>query len=464
MKPSLNRRELLQSVSAAGAIAWGANLIGGSPGSSVLASAATSAPLIDATYHYELDMQAEGVVLLGPDDEVKKVAFTVNTQQSFDERAIIADGGRMASRTYTKAELVKRFGALEPETVHLGPLPLDVIALPEQPDSGRMLFRSSQQALTQQNVNLLQIPLSPMWLDELAVMIFQGKEKLAVGDRINLPHDLVAKLFCLEEVSEQSLTCEVEKANDGQAVLRLVGDVTGRSLDVIAKIRLNASARAVFATRTLTQVRASFFEQREKGVVSPGYAVTTKIKLDQSPADREILPSVIREQLTLAAAAPVFVFSSKLNQVEFQHTPQWHLVLEQKGAAIWRLIVDGEPMTQCNMLFPLTANRDTVTLKQFVEEVESSLQGSVGRIISQQAIKGANGLDLLRVQVAGKDEDVELVWAYYHLQDKNGRRAQLVFTTEAGLVDALGQSDLLIAQSLVLQASPVADNTETTRR
>ncbi len=463
MPAPLNRRDLLAGLSTVGAAWLGGHLNSTANAWGQPASNTRSRHFVDTTYQYELDLQSEGFVLLGPDEEPKKVAFNVNAQQSFSERAIITDGNRMASRLYRSAKLEKRFGAMSPETVSIEPAPLRVITLPEHVDSGRMLFYSAERPLSAQIISLLQTPLSPIWLDELAVILFQDKSKLATGDRVPLNADLLTKLFCLEAVTEQSVVCEVEKANDSQAVLKLTGDVSGRSLDVTTKIRFNASARAIFETRSLSQLRASIFEQREKGVISPSYAVTTKLKLDQTPATEEISAETIRQQIGLTGSDLILNYTSNTNQIEFQHSPQWHLVLDQKGAAIWRLIVDGEPMTQCNMLLPVTPSREKIDLSTFAKEVEQTLQESQGRIVNQQTLRGANQAEVFRVTAIGKEEEIDLTWAYYFIQDNSGRRAQLVFTTEADLQDAVGQSDLLIAQSFILKSAPIAQTPATVR-
>lgn len=463
MSSNLTRREVLAALSTFGA-AFGLNHIVAATGTSAFHSNRSVWAFVDTTYSYELDLQSEGVVLLGPDEDVKKVAFTIGSQQCFSERAVIVNGDRMASRLYQKAELVKRFGALEPETVSIHPAPLQVLAMPESPESGRMVFQCTDRQISGRVSNLLQVPLSPIWLDEMATVLFQDKAKLVVGDRINLSADLVAKLFCLDEVRETTIVCEVEKANETQAVLKLSGDASGRSLDVATKIRVNASVRAIFETRSLSQLRASFFEQREKGAISPAYAATTKIKLDQSLAATEISAATIRQQTDRSGSAPIFIYQSADNQVEFQHTPQWHLVLDQKGASIWRLIADGEPMTQCNMLFSTGADKTQLDLKTFVAEVEASLQGNLVQIVKQELLSGANQAQVFRVEAIGKDEEIDLVWVYYLIQEAHGRKAQLVFTTEADLKDAVGQTDLLIAQSFRQPAASIADAATTTAR
>ena len=462
MKSKLSRREVIAAFSTVGASFGLGHLAAELANASGLEIIVPT--WVDTTYAYDLDLQSEGVVLLGPENEEKKVSFTIASQQTFTERAVIADGARMASRLYQKAELVKRFGALEPETVSIQPAPLAVLALPETPESGRMTFHSVDRPLSAQVNHLLQAPLSPIWLDEMAAVLFNDKSKLTIGDRVNLSADLVAKLFCLEEIRETSIVCEVEKANDSQAVLKLSGEATGRSLDVTSKIRVNASVRAIFETRSLSQLRASYFEQREKGAVSPAYAATTKIKLDQAPAPTEITEAIITQQRKVAKSAPVLAYQSKVNQVEFQHTPQWHLVLDQKGAAIWRLIVDGEPMTQCNMLFSATVEKTELDLDTFASEVATSLEGHLTQITKQEVLRGVHQSQIFRIEAIGKDDEVDLVWVYYLVQEANGRRAQLVFTTEADLKEAVGQTDRLMVMTLSQAASPTAANPSETVR
>jgi len=462
----LDRRLWMCGLATAGATFAGFN---GNAWSAALARPVSTTLLMlgDAeatTCQYALELQADGSVTLGQESDPKQVAFTVITRQQFAQRPISTAAGRMASRLYQRAELVKRFGALEPETVAIGRSPLAVLAFTEAPESGRMEFRSQERPLTQAIVNMLQKPLSPLWLDPMADLMLDGRPKLEVGNRLELPDDLVAKLVCLEEISEHSLVCTVDKANDTQAVATLSGDVNGRSLDVTSKLRLNASLRIIYATTTVTQVRASYHEKREKGVISPAFSATTRLKLDQSPASQPIPQSVIDRQLQLLQTPGHLTFTSASNRVELQHTGQWHLVLDQPGAIIWRLIIGGEVLMQCNLLLPTAPSTQALSISEFAREVEASLSESSGQVVGQQRISGAGGSEVLRVQAVGKEEEIDLAYVYYLVTAPNGRQAQLVFTTEAGFKEAVGQSDRLFAETLIMRESPVANSSSATTR
>ncbi|GEM_PF-1553037 len=436
--PSLGR----SAQAGTGSIGWGIALV----------------PEISETLAYSIDIQSEGLVFLGSAEDPKQVPFTVTCKQKYAERLIVRDAIRLASRRYQQGDLVKKFGALEAETVSLGKTPLELIAFPESVDSGRLEFRSAETQLSEKQISLLQVPLSPIWLDELATQVFAGKTKLQVGEKVAISAELAKKLFCLEEVTATTLVCETEKANDSQAVLKISGDVEGRNLDVKTNFRLNSSIRAIFATGKFTQLRASYFEQRAKGTVTPAFQATTKLKIDESEVGTPISNSTIKKHLELPESAAILSFNSDTNMIQLQHGNQWHLLLDQKGAIIWRMISSGEPLTQCNLLLPATKATESVSLNEFVEKVGESLADNDISIDSQQKLQGINGAEILRVQATGKEAGVDLTWIYYYITTSDGRRAQMVFTTDSSFLPALGNADQMMAQTLVFNDDQVASN------
>lgn len=455
MSSTINRRHWILSVGSAAACGSAWTSAGG------LTWGAYSERMLRPVIAYALDFQTEGKVVLGPDEEPKPVAFTVSSKQNFSERLIVQDDIRLACRVYDRAELEKKFGTLDSQTVAIE-TGQAVLAFAETKYSGRMEFRCKDTKLQSGQWNLLQVQLSPMWMEELAAALFADKAKLQIGDKFVVDAALAARLFCLEEVTATSLTVETEKANDSQAVLKLAGDVEGRSLDVKALFRVNSSLRAVFQDRQFSQVRASFFEQRTKGVITPAYSATTKMKLDQVENKTEISESLIKELMAEISQAAVLQFESDKNEIQLQHGSQWHLLMDQPGAIVWRLISGGEPLTQCNLLLPATKASEKLSLDDFVEKVTESLTDNEVRIVAKETIPNVNGRQIFRVQAAGKEAGVELNWIYYYIATADGRRAQMVFTTDEGFLEAMGDSDRLMAETLQWSNSKVASRSTNT--
>lgn len=411
---------------------------------------------VTATHGYTIDMQSDGKLSLGEGEKKHVMPFHVTCQQEFAERLIIRDDIRLASRQYQVARLEKKFGNQEPEVISLPTDPTNILAFAESTDSGRMEFRSLDISLSQDQWNLLQTPLSPIWLDQLAKELMGQASRKTVGDKIKVSDALVSRLLCIESLETTNVICEVEKANDTQAVLKLTGEAEGRVLDAATKFKINASLRCLFETARITQLRASYVESREAGGIHPEFTASTKMKLDEAKPSAEIPSDTVRELVGLSQQAPVLTFSSDSNPVQLQHSNQWFLVMDRRGEITWRMIASGEALTQCKLLLLATKSESDVSLNDWVEVVNTAHKETGGEVVDTESLTGHDGGRIHRVEVHGKEGGADLAWIHYYISLPDGTRGEMAFTTDRDFVPALGGSDRLMAQSLQPVAVKVA--------
>lgn len=430
-------------------------------GAALLTSRAQADPTktrVEANTGYALDFESEGKISLGSEEQKHEMVFTVNCQQEFDERLIVRDDVRLAARQYHTANLQKRFGKQDPETITLAEGDRKVLAYAESINSGKMEYRTQAMTLTGDQWKMLQTPLSPIWLSELAEQMLGDRDQLVIGDKIDLPDALVARLFCLEEITTSSIQCQVEKANRTQAVLKLAGEAEGRVLDAKTNLKINSSLRCIFADRRISQLRASIVETREEGGVHPEFTARTRMKIDEVAPKAEMPQTEIATLLGLLKKPAILTYVSDNNPIRLQHTNQWHLVMDQRGEITWRMIAEGEALTQCKLLLLATKNTDAdVSLKDWIDVVQSAHSEIETEIVSQETVTGANNSRIHRVQIHGEENGAKLAWIHYYIGFVDGTQGELAFTTDEELVATLGDTDRLMAESLTQNATRVAN-------
>ena len=451
MSRLLNRRQWISNVS--GAIA-GFSLL------PAVLLADEPQTRLTGTSGYLIDMQSDGKISIGEEEKKHEIPFSVTCQQEFQERLILRDDIRLATRKYKVAKLQKRFGNQESEQVELSTGQSAILAFAENVDSGRMEFRTSANKLSEDQWNLLQTPLSPIWLNQLAEEMLGSKPRLTVGDRIEVSEILAARLFCIETPDKSSLVCEVEKANESQAVLKLSGQISGRVLDVDTEFKINASLRCVFADAKITQLRASFVESRQEGGIHPQFSASTKMKLDLKEEVQEIDNGTVRELVALAQQPAILSYVCDQNPIQLQHSSQWHLVLDRRGEVTWRMVASGEALTQCKLLLLATKSEDEVSLDDWVEVVKTAHQEIDAEIINQETLDGEMGSQIHRVEVRGRENDTDLAWIHYFVSFPDGTRGELAFTTDKDFVPTLAETDRLMAQSLTQNDLKIASANE----
>lgn len=313
-----------------------------------------------------------------------------------------------------------------------------LIVLQTEGDEGT--FFSPLGPLTREELELVDVPGTGV----LPELLLPGKE-LSVGDTWEVPTAAVVRLLSLDAVHKHDLIGKFDEIRDGILILSLEGKATGAIGGVSSEVNLKAKLNIDPKEQLLTWLAISLNENRAIGHAQPGYEVTTRIRIltalgDAAPeiseTSLENLPLVAKTGETLIA------FRSEKGGFELAHDRRWRVMSEKYDSAVLRLIDRGELVSQCNISkLKNFAKGENLTLEAFQEDVKAALEKQKGQIAEASQNTTDDGILVQKLLVTGSAAELPIQWTYYHLSDSEGRRASLVFTIDAKLVERYGHID-----------------------
>jgi hypothetical protein len=315
--------------------------------------------------------------------------------------------------------------------------------------------------LTREEIELLDVPGAGV----LPELLLPGKE-LKVGETWELSNDTVVKLLSLDAVHKQDFVGKFDELRDGIAILSLEGKVDGAVGGVSTEFNLKAKLNLDPQEKLLTWVALSFTENRAIGHAQPGYDVTTRIRMLTGLAAEapEISEAAISKlPLTAGTGEKLIAFRSEKGGFELVHDRRWRVMSEKYDSAILRMVDRGELVAQCNIgkLKSFTKG-EQLTLDGFQEDVKIALEKQKATITEAAQSTTENGLLVLRLLVTGQASEVPIQWTYYHVSDNTGRRASIVFTIDAKLVEKYAHLDQEILSAFKLFDPPRDESSEPT--
>lgn len=301
--------------------------------------------------------------------------------------------------------------------------------------------------MTYENVELLRTP-----GDSLALL---GLLPLQEIDSTSTWTPAAWVLPCLagvEAVSEQSLTCNVEKLDSQFAIITFEGKLAGAVHGAVTKISVSGKVAFDRANKHIRQAVVEQEEERAIGAVSPGMKVKATIQVDRAPvsgsnafSDTALSRVPINtepQQLALWFDAPW--------GLRFAYDRHWHVFHQKENVAVLRLMDAGSLVAQCNVSqMPMLAAGAVTSMNQFQDDIRTSLGAAVKGFSEAAQTKTSSGITLYRVVATGEAQKVPMHWLYYLCISPDGRQTAFVFAVESRLVEQLAQRDREMVESVL---------------
>ena len=313
-----------------------------------------------------------------------------------------------------------------------------LIVLQTEADEGT--FFSPEGPLLREELELIDIPGTGV----LPELLLPGKA-LKVGETWTLTDAAVVRLLSLDAVHKHDIAGKFDELRDGVAILSLEGKASGAVGGVSSDVNLKAKLNIDPQEQLLTWLALSFTENRAVGHAQPGYDVTTRIRIltkfvDDAPEISE--KSLAMLPLTAGLGEKLLTFRSEKGGLELNHDRRWRVMTERYDSAVLRLVDRGELIAQCNIAKLKNFSKDEkLTIEAFQQDVKKALEQNKGTITEASQNTTDNGLSVMRLLVTGAASEIPIQWTYYHVADAEGRRASLVFTIDAKLVERYAQID-----------------------
>ena len=313
--------------------------------------------------------------------------------------------------------------------------------------------------LTQNEYELIDTPADTL----IAAHLF-NKKKIEIGDQWKPNNSILARFLNIDTVQENNVNHKLLKIEKSIATIHTSGELVGY-IDG-AKTDINVSGTTHFDVK-LGQIRQLIFtinQNREIGLLAPGLQAVFKIQTEIQPIDstNDLTDSALAKlQSQRLQITDHLVLVSKSNLFSLTHPRAWRLISDTQDRTVLRYLHQGEMLGQCDILpLPKRPAEHPQTLENFKKSIRDNLADQQAAIINAHQSTTASGLEWLRVEAAGASDGVALHWIYYVLNHADGRRLQLVFTTEPQQKSAFTGADqsLINAIEFGKSSTPVTSN------
>ncbi len=396
-------------------------------------------------------LEGSGVVI--PDQE-KTMNLDLEARFQYDERVIARARSLKSIRQYHTANAKIKLGehTSTNQLTKQNKIIINQTGSPGEP----IKIASLRGPLSQNEFELLNVPANTLILSE----IFE-RQNARPDDTWKPDSTVLAQFLNIDRVDDSTLEIELKSVKNNVANLVMSGKVTGSIDGAFTEIDVNGSVRFDVKRGLVTQSRFNLSQQRDMGLMAPGLEATFKLSTRLSNPDKTT-------QLTDQGLAALRQSAGKITDslilepassaVSLMHVRDWRVIGDHSQRTIMRYLSKGKMLGQCDIIdLPKRLNNQPQSLEQFKLVVKEKL-ASYGVVITGGNQTQTNaGLNVLRVDATGKSKDVDLKWTYFTITNNDGRRVQLVFTSEPGAAQALSGPVNSLVQSLRFE-TPTTQN------
>lgn len=301
--------------------------------------------------------------------------------------------------------------------------------------------------MTQSEFELVNTPANTLILSEVF-----ARDRVKVGDTWSPDSQVLAQFFNIESVDKSDVRIELANVKGKDAILVIAGNIEGNVDGAITQIALNGSVRFNSSLGSVTQANLTISQQRDIGLVVPGLDATFKMLISLKPIEQsESLSDAGLASLRKNAGSITddLSLTPEGSSVSLIHPRQWRVISNHRARTILRYNQNGRMIGQCEILpLPSRMPNQEQTLEQFQAVVKNKLAENTGEIESANASQSENGLEWMRVKASGTTNGVNLQWIYYTISSPDGRRVQLVFTTEPAYSNMFTSTERFLVDSL----------------
>jgi hypothetical protein len=390
----------------------------------------------------QLVLEGRGVVR---PEEKQTMRMSVDARFEYDERVIARTTQLKSVRSYDTAQARIRLDN-KPLVNQLSADKSIVIVQTAAPDQALKLAAIGG-PLTQNEFELINTPANTLILGE----IFE-KRSVRKGDTWTPDEQVLARFLNIDTVDETDVQIELADIRDGLATLVIAGETTGVIDGAITELSLNGSVRFNTESGTVTAASITISQQRDIGLVAPGLDATFKIVMKIQPvADSPHLTNQgltrLREQAS--SITDELLLTPESSPVTLRHPRQWRVIANHPARTVLRYTRRGLMVGQCDIIpLPERLPNQEQSLEQFRSVVKNKLAENSGQITAANQSRSKQGLEWMRVEATGSSNGVNLNWIYYTINSQDGRRVQLVFTTEPGYVKSFSALENYLIDSL----------------
>jgi hypothetical protein len=395
-------------------------------------------------YTVDAKIQAHGSINPSPAGKTAPMAMTVDGHFDYDEiRLDSPQNGTLRSVRYYR----EAAASIQVNKHRDAPaLADDKRLIVAGADSKSTALSPPRGQLTREELDLIDIPGNTLVLDQL----LPGRE-LKEGETWKIPDAALAQLLCVDVVSRNGIQCQLGDANDATAKIKFGGTLDAAVAGVSTEIQLEGSAVFDFKHKCLTSIQMRIKERRPAGYIGPQMDIEANVEVQIEPREKSeyLTPAVLKEAADLDPFAQPLLLRSEFGAFHLIYDRRWHVTRNEAERTVMRLIDRGELVAQCNLTpLPRLDEGKTVTIEEFQAEIQKSLGKRFDHFETVAEGKGAGGIKVLKVFVAGIVSDIPIQWRYYLVIAPDGHRLAITYTLENELVQRFADADAAMTESI----------------
>jgi len=423
-------------------------ILAGVAGSSFGQSVELAEPsLKDACFRVQMSMALDGKVTV--QQEGKSDAFPHQARASHDYVERILDAkdnrGERAARLYSQASV--EFPSHKTPTKN--ELRTERRLLAVYRDKTQVTSYSPRGALTREEMEITE------HLDTLALPgLLPGKE-VKVGDTWKLPTSVVEPMCGFEGTQTNELVGKLEKVEGDKAVFSIQGTAKGISMGASASMLVSATGVFDTTAKRITSLEWKQSDQRTQGPISPALSADVTIKMSREVVEQPKQLSDLALVVVPSGSPPAELTDlqfrdTKKGMYEVRHGREWHVVSQQDGRLVMRLLSSrGDFVAQCTLTpWRKVGANGALKLDEFADLMSKSPGWAQESELDKEQPKSAQGYTIYRVTATGKLVNVAAIQSFYLIIGKDGEQLIGAFTMTPGMARELASRDMTLIDSI----------------
>jgi hypothetical protein len=407
----------------------------------------TESPLKDACFRVQMSMVLDGKVTVQQEGTSKSFPHQARASHEYLERVLDAKDNRgdRAARLYSQASV--EFPSHKTPTKNELRVERRLQALYR--DKKQLVSFSPRGPMTREEMEVTE------HLDTLALPGLLPGRATKVGESWKLSTSVVESLCAFEGMESNELTAKLAKVEGDRAFIAIQGTAKGISLGASATLLVNAQAIFDAQSKRIVGLEWKQSDQRTQGPVSPALSADVEIRVVreaiEQPKQLSDLALVIVPSGSPPAELTELVFrDAKKGMYEIRHAREWHVVSQQDGRLVLRLLSSrGDFVAQCTLTpWRKVGASGPLKLEEFADLMAKSPGWQQETELEKEQPKSSEGYTIYRVTASGKLVNVAAVQSFYLVIGKNGEQLIGAFTMTPAMARELASRDVTLIESL----------------
>lgn len=398
-------------------------------------------------WHVSLDMKLTGKIKLRDGEKVVALDLQAGAKHDFEERVLAISEGKPTSvgRFYNTAK---------------ADITLQGKAISKTLRSDRRF----QSAILSEGPTVTYSPVGPLTdeeleitgehLDVLAMHGILPNKEVTVGDKWDVPLNVVQALAGVDAIIKAKIECKFEKIERGYAVLTLSGDLEAINKGATLKATMAAGLVYSVEAKHYTGCTWRYRENKEQGPLSPACEIESEISVTWKH-DLALVEVTDGKAATIAATPPpallMLEFRDAANRYSFNYDRAWGVVTKTEKQTVLRLLERGELIAQMNLTpMPAAKPGEHLSLDEIEKLVYEAPGYKVDKVVEKAAVDAAPGFWIGKVSTNGQASDLPMQQIAYAVAGPRGDQVLLSFTVETEQAVKLAGRDLSIVKTVSL--------------